>query len=65
MNDADENLWTLTFRVRPGPSPAEHRIRILLKIALRLGLIAVPLDVQAARAHAAPVLPVGGGKPAP
>jgi hypothetical protein len=37
----------------------------LLKIALRLGLIAVPLDVQAARAHAAPVLPVGGGKPAP
>lgn len=39
----DDNLWTLTLRVRPGPTPAAARVRRLLKIARGYGLDCVRL----------------------
>ena len=35
----DAEIWTLTFRVLPGPTPGTIRIRRLLKIARGYGLI--------------------------
>lgn len=41
---ADDDLWTLTFRVVPGRTPARSRINHLLKHAAKWGLVCVRLD---------------------
>jgi len=46
---ADEELWTLCFKVLAGPTPAAARIRRLLKIAQGYGLKCVHVT-QAAEA---------------
>jgi hypothetical protein len=51
---SEGELWTLTFRVIPGPTPARSRINRLLKIAKGYGLVCVRLGGASSESRPAP-----------